>query len=285
MTGAGVFILGAGRAGRGLSRALRASGVEVAGLHGRRAEPTPDAVTAGPLPAAAGRAAVVLVTVRDGQLDDALGELAAARLAAGAVVLHASGSAEPRGLEALRALGHPCGTFHPLVPLADPARAASLLRGAWIGTDGDEAAQDAAATLAAALGATVLRIPRGAKARYHAAAVFASNFPTVLAAVASQLLVDGGIDAGDAWGAVRALMRGAVANLDASTPSAALTGPIARGDTETVQKHLTALENDPPVRELYVALSLVAVELARAGGTDAAALGDIARRLTRYRRP
>ena len=285
MTG-GVFILGAGRAGRGLSRALRASGVDVIGLHGRRAEAASDAVTAGRPPAALGRAAVVLVTVRDGQLDGALGELAATPLAPGAVVLHASGSAEPHGLEALRGLGHPCGTFHPLVPLAEPARAAVLLRGAWIGTDGDAEAQSAAAELAGALGAAVLRIPAGAKGAYHAAAVFASNFPTVLAAVAAQLLVSVGIDEGNAWGAVGALMRGAVANLDAGSAAEALTGPIARGDVETVRKHLAALESEPVVRDLYAALSLVAVELARGGGrTDQAALGEIAGELTRCRTP
>jgi prephenate dehydrogenase len=115
-----VFVLGAGRAGRGLSRALRASGIDVIGLHGRRVELEPDVVTAGPLPGTLAGASVVIVAVRDGQLDEALGELAGAPLAAGAVVLHASGSAEPRGLTALRASGHPCGTFHPLVPLADP---------------------------------------------------------------------------------------------------------------------------------------------------------------------
>lgn len=271
----GVFILGAGRAGRGLSRALRASGVDVIGVHGRHVELEPDVVTAGPLPASLANAASIIVAVRDGQLDDALGELAAARLAKGAVVLHASGSAEPRGLAALRALGHPCGTFHPLVPLADPARAAELLRGAWIGTDGDAEAIAVAERLAARLGAHVLRIPAGEKAAYHAAAVFASNFPTVLAAVAAQLLVHVGIGEDDAWGAIRALMRGAVANLDTATPAHALTGPIARGDVETVRKHLAALAAEPETLALYTTLSLAAVELARRGGASEKALGAI----------
>lgn len=274
-----VFILGAGRAGRGLSRALRASGTDVIGLHGRRVELEPDVVTAGPLPAALRGATVIVVAVRDGQLDQALGELAAAPPGAGSVVLHASGSAEPRGLEPLRARGHPCGTFHPLVPLADPSRAAELLRGAWIGTDGDPAAIAAAERLAARLGAHALRIPAGEKAAYHAAAVFASNFPTVLAAVAAQLLATVGIEESEGWGAIRALMRGAVANLDDATPSHALTGPIARGDVETVRKHLDALKSQPATRALYTTLSLAAVELARSGGAGADALGEISRAL------
>lgn len=274
-----VFILGAGRAGRGLSRALRASGIDVIGLHGRRVELEPDVVTAGPLPRTLAAATVVIVAVRDGQLDEALGELAGAPLGAGAVVLHASGSAEPRGLAALRASGHPCGTFHPLVPLADPSRAAALLRGAWIGTDGDLEAMAVADRLAARLSAHALRIPAGEKATYHAAAVFASNFPTVLAAVAEQLLASVGVAEDDAWGAIRALMRGAVANLDDATPAHALTGPIARGDSDTIRKHLDALTSQPGTRALYATLSLAAVELARGGGASDEALGEIRRLL------
>ena len=275
----GVFILGAGRAGRGLSRALRASGIDVVGLHGRRSEATPDLVTAGPLPAAARDAATIIVAVRDGQIDGALGELAEASLASGAVVLHASGSAEPAGLTRLRALRHPCGTFHPLVPIADPGRARDLLRGAWIGVDGDARAIARAQSLATALGAHPMRIPSGEKATYHAAAVIASNFPTVLAALAADLLVGIGVDAGDAWGATRALMRGAVDNLEGETAARALTGPIARGDVETVRKHLAALAPHAGTRALYASLGAAAVDIARRGGTDEAALEEIARLL------
>jgi predicted short-subunit dehydrogenase-like oxidoreductase (DUF2520 family) len=249
--------------------------VQVVGLHGRRAEREPDVVTAGVLPAAALAAGIVLVAVRDGQLDEALGEVGRAPLAAGAVVLHASGSAEPVALAALRKAGHPCGTFHPLVPLADPARAAERLRGAWIGIDGDAPATEVSQQLAAKLGAHTLRIPAGEKATYHAAAVIASNFPTVLAAVAVNLLGSIGMNERESWGAIRALMRGAVANLDTDAPARALTGPIARGDVETVQKHLAALAPHAATRELYAMLSLVAVALAREGGADNEALGRI----------
>ncbi len=274
MTGA-VFILGAGRAGRGLSRALVASGIHIAGLHGRRVEDKPDAITAGPLPPAVGTADVVLVAVRDGQLAAALGTLADVPLQPAAVILHASGSADPAGLARLRAEGHPCGTFHPLVPLADPARAAALLRSAWIGIEGDPAAVATAEQLAQRLGAHTLQIPSGQKATYHAAAVFASNFATVLAAVAAELLTGIGVDGAEAWGAIGALMRGAISNVEGTTAAAALTGPIVRGDVATVNAHLAALQSAPAARRLYVDLSIAAVELARRAGTDAATLGRI----------
>ena len=252
----------------------------VVGLHGRHAESGPDAVTAGDIPGSIAAANVVIVAVRDGQLGEALGELASARLAPGAAVLHASGSAEP-ALEALRSAGHPAGTFHPLVPIADPARAAELFRGAFVGLAGDAAAIAAGERLASRLGARTLRIPAGEKPTYRAAAVIASNFPTVLAALGARLLVGLGVSDGDAWDAIRALMRGAVANLDSDTPAHALTGPIARGDSETVRRHLDALETHPETGALYRALSAVAVEIARDAGTSEAALRRIERLLGR----
>ena len=267
-----VFILGAGRAGQGLARALRASGVDLVGLHGRHVADGSEQVTAGAIPNTVREATAVLVTVRDSQLDMALAELAAAPLAAGAVVLHASGSAEPETIEQLRRRGHPAGTFHPLVPLADPARAADMLMGAFIGIDGDDRARATALELAARLGATTVAIPPGTKARYHAAAVIASNFPAVLFAVAERQLAACGFEPGTARSVVQALMSATIENLRDRSGAEALTGPIVRGDVETVRRHLHALTADPEALEVYRALSRAALGIARAVGTEEGAI-------------
>lgn len=269
-----VFVMGAGRAGRALAHAMREGGVTVVGLHGRK--PAADS-TFGALPASLASATVVLVTVRDAELQAALVELSNASLAPGAVVLHASGSSAPAALDTLRAQGHPGGTFHPLLPLTDPARAAAQLRSAWIGIDGDPAARAASREIAAAIGSRVLEIPEGAKARYHAAAVIASNFPVVLLSLASRLLTASGVDADAARGALSALLGAAAENLQAHEPAAALTGPVARADVDTVRAHLAALADSPALAELYRALSREALPLAAAGGADLARLRELAR--------
>ncbi len=270
-----VFIMGAGRVGRGLAGALRASGVEIVGLHGRRPG---DGISAGVLPGTVDQADVVIVAVRDPQLEGALLEIAAPeresepgadavpatpgrKRAHRSVVLHASGSSTPRALDDLRALGHSAGTFHPLIPIAEPAHAGERLRGAWIGVDGDPAAIEAARALATRLGASALEIPVGAKPRYHAAAVFASNFPAVLAAIAAQLMQQTGVGMVDARSAVNALLRASVANLHEGDPATVLTGPIVRGDLVTVRAHLVALESDDLVSSVYQSLSLAAIRL------------------------
>ena len=281
-----VFVLGAGRAGRSLARAFVASGVNVVGLHGRHAEPNASPpVSAGALPDALGTAGVVLVTVRDAQVGDALRELAGATLARGAIVLHASGATDPAEASALRSQGHPVGTMHPLVPLANPDRAATVLRDAWIGVDGDAAAIAAARALAARLGAHALTIPPGQKPRYHAAAVFAANFPVVVAALAERLLEEAGVAEGEARAATLGLMSAAVSNLESGRPHDVLTGPIARGDVASVLGHLAALSDDAPALDAYVTLSRAALTLAHERGTSAERLAEISTALDEVHRP
>ena len=257
-----LFIVGAGRAGRALDAALAAIGQPALGLHGRRADLRPSTApySWGALPDAARRARGVIVAVGDRDLDAALAGLTGA-LGPGAIVLHVSGAADPAALAALRAADHPCGTFHPLVPLTGAAGAADVLRGAYIGIDGDDSARRLGETIAGSLGAHPVRIPPGEKPRYHAAAVFASNFPVVVAAEAERLLVDAGIAATDARGIVAGLLAGAAANVRAHGPAAALTGPATRGDRATIEAHLAALAGDADASAAYVALSRAAVAL------------------------
>jgi predicted short-subunit dehydrogenase-like oxidoreductase (DUF2520 family) len=273
-----VFIIGPGHVGRGLFRAFRASEVDVVGLHGKR--PSGVATSTGNIPADASRANVVMLCVRDPQIDETLGEvsLAAAdgRIARGAVILHTSAIAEPAGLKTLSDAGFPGGTFHPLVPFSDPDVSAAHLRKGWIGIDGDNAAKNASRRLAGHLGARTLEIPAGKKAAYHAAAVISSNFPVVLASVAGRLLHDIGIPDASAYQAVESLMTGALANMKQMLPDDALTGPVVRADAETIDKHLRSLREHESALKVYRALSAAAVEIAQRRGVDQKKLVAIA---------
>ena len=273
-----VFIIGPGHVGRGLFRAFRASEVEVVGLHGKR--PSGVASSSGALPEEMSGANVVIVCVRDPQIDETLDEVMAAAKSGlverGTVILHTSAIAEPEGLRALSESGFPGGTFHPLVPFSDPEVAAELLRKGWVGIDGDNAAKSTSRRLAGHLGARTLDIPAGKKPAYHAAAVISSNFPVVLASVAGHLLHDIGIPDASAYHAVESLMSGALANMKQAMPDDALTGPVVRGDAETVGKHLRALKGHERALEVYRALSAAAVEIAQRRGTDPKKLAAVA---------
>jgi predicted short-subunit dehydrogenase-like oxidoreductase (DUF2520 family) len=265
-----VFIIGPGHVGRGLFRAFRSSAVDVVGLHSKR--PSGVATSTGAIPPEVGRANVIMVCVRDPQLDETFDELITAvrdgRASRGSVVLHTSAIAEPTGLKTLGELGLPGGTFHPLAPFTDPEISAELLKKGWVGIDGDNAAKNASRRLAGHIGARTLEIPPGRKPVYHAAAVMSSNFPVVLASVAGHLLNGAGIPDSSAYQAVESLINGALANMKQALPDDALTGPIVRGDAETVGKHLRALEGNDAALEVYRALSAAAVDVAAYRGVD-----------------
>jgi predicted short-subunit dehydrogenase-like oxidoreductase (DUF2520 family) len=120
-----------------------------------------------------------------------------------------------------------------------------------------------------------LEIPAGKKPAYHAAAVIASNFPVVLASVAGHLLHDIGIPDSSAFQAVESLMSAALMNMKQALPDDALTGPVLRGDAETIGKHVQALSSHPAALEVYRALSSAAIEISQYRGTDQKKLAAI----------
>jgi predicted short-subunit dehydrogenase-like oxidoreductase (DUF2520 family) len=110
----------------------------------------------------------------------------------------------------------------------------------------------------------------------------AANFPAVLAAAAEREMRCLGVDPGAAHGAVARLMRTSLDNVAALGPERAMTGPVSRGDVGTIERNLAALDEDPAVRDLYVAGTRIAIELARATGTDPERLGEIEKLLLRH---
>ena len=261
-----VAIVGAGRMGRGLSLALQEAGVEATLLdRTRRPEDTL-------------RAALVLIAVPDDAIGGVASELAREQAVGERhVVLHLSGLLDRHALHDLAVTGAALGSFHPLQSIADPSTAGARLRGAFAGLEGDDRALDAGEQLARALGMHAVRLAPGAKAAYHAGAVIASNYVVVLASVAEGLARQAGVPPAEAGALYLPLMRGTVANL-ALGASAALTGPVRRGDAATVRRHLAALA--PGDRTLYRALGLVALGLAREAGLAEGPAAAVERALT-----
>ena len=267
-----VTILGAGRMGQALALALVRAGAPVS-LVARRAHPvvTPLELVTGSRAEAVRAADIVCLAVPD----DAIAGLAGELMAEGAVrrdtvVLHLSGLLDRTALAPLGPTGAACGSLHPLQAIADPAGAAERFAGAYCGIEGDERALAAAARMAGLLGMVPVPLTGQAKPAYHAGAVMAANYTVALAGVAERLALEAGVPPETAALIYLPLVRGAAANLELG-PAAALTGPLRRGDTQTVAAHLAALEG--PDRELYRRLGLEALRLARAAGLDPA-VGD-----------
>ena len=114
------------------------------------------------------------------------------------------------------------------------------------------------------LGAKPLAIPPGDRPIYHAAAVFASNYLITVLAAAEELFAKWADKEEDARNAVMPLVNGTVANFAKLGAQKAFTGPIARGDVETIKSHLQTLPGE--FIEKYKMLGLQTVELARKTG-------------------
>jgi predicted short-subunit dehydrogenase-like oxidoreductase (DUF2520 family) len=279
--------VGAGRTGLSLGLRLhRAHAVEALTVTGRRPGPPEHPLFGDPpaaryisMDASPPPADAVVVAVPDRAIAEVAERLAALGLPPSLPVLHTSGSRGGEALAPLAARGHPTGSAHPLAALADPVDGAERLAGATWGVEGEGAALELAERIVAACGGTALRLAPGGKALYHAAAVFASNYAVALLSVAERLMEGAGVDAAQARPALAALAAGAVENAAARGPAGALTGPVARGDVETVALHLERLSADE--RRLYCLLGREALRLAREAGADprtaeslAALLGD-----------
>jgi predicted short-subunit dehydrogenase-like oxidoreductase (DUF2520 family) len=227
-------VVGHGRLGTALSAALRASGVPVDG----------------PLPrgASAPDAPVVILAVQDAEI-----AAAAALIASGTLVGHCSGATTLAPLTQTHANAF---SLHPLMTVtragADFAGASAAIAGTT------EEARDLARALATTLGMTPIDVPDHDRAAYHAAASIASNFLVTLEWAATRV---GALDRA----ALAPLVHATVNNWLAEGPEAALTGPIARGDEQTVARQRAAvIERAPDLAELFDALTEATRTLAAA---------------------
>jgi predicted short-subunit dehydrogenase-like oxidoreductase (DUF2520 family) len=176
----------------------------------------------------------------------------------GCAAFHLSGALGTDLLAPLHARGYAVGSFHPLQSMAHPITGAERLPGSWVSVTGAPQAVAVARRLTAALGCPVLTVPEAWRPVYHAAAVLASNCLPPLLDAAARLLEQAGVAHGDALPALLPLVKGTLANIEEMGVDRAVTGPVSRGDLETVALHLRALE--PEDRRLY---SLLGRELTR----------------------
>ncbi len=192
--------------------------------------------------------------------------------------VHLSGALK---LDALEPLGsrHPIGSFHPLQSFPEPRPPASL-RGAFVAIDGTSASlRRRLSSLARALGARPKRVGDGDRALYHAGAVFASNYVVALLDEGVLLLRAAGWSEKEATSGLLALTEGVLTSVRKRGVVAALTGPVRRGDVQTVERHLDALAG-LPAADLYRMLGLIALEIAVEAGLEPAAAERMQRALT-----
>jgi len=264
-------IIGAGHVGLVLGRAFAAAGWPVVAVASRDPERRARFQAAVPGARAYPEATPVLDDVEIAFLtvpDDAIATVAAGlRLYAGQGLVHTSGLVPAAVLAPALSAGTLAASFHPLVAFAREDEALAALPGATVALEGDEPLVSLLAELATAIGAQPVRVPAGAKAAYHAAAVMAAGAEIALLDAIVSLGRGAGLDEAASLAVYLPLVRQALAGAETLGVRAALTGPLVRGDVGTVRAHLEALARlAPDTLDLYRATAEREVAMALAEG-------------------
>lgn len=274
-----IGFIGAGRVASALARRLKDAGYQVVAIASQRdatarrlAALVPNAMATS-AQGVADTADLVLITTPDSAIREVAGSV---RWRRGQYVVHTSGAESLDVLAAPVAAGAIAGSLHPLQTFADAETAMANLPGSVFAIEAEGPLRELLTRIVESLRGIPVYVRSEDKALYHAAAVLVSNYTVTLAKLATDLWLLMGVDRPTALKALLPLLQGTVNNLEAIGLPAALTGPVARGDVETVRRHLVALREAAPefvavYREL--GLQTIPVALARGGLEEGAARG------------
>jgi predicted short-subunit dehydrogenase-like oxidoreductase (DUF2520 family) len=281
MTNKTVAIIGAGRVGSAVGFLLKRAGYTVTAVAARSlasaekasafigaGEPATDAVKA------ASKADIVFITTPDGAIKNVCDRLAlGGGLTACSLVVHMSGAHSLDLLDAARTVGAHRAVLHPLQSLASREQGIKTLPGSYFRIDTDPEAQVIAREIVAALGGIELPMPKwspdkDSAALYHAGAVAVSNYFVALVDYGLKFYQALGAEKNEALKAVLPLIRGTLHNIETLGIPDALTGPIMRGDAQTVRDHLHAMQKRTPgLLPLYREMARQTVSVARDRGS------------------
>ena len=200
--------------------------------------------------------------------DDTIATVASqVRWHSGQSVVHCSGADSTDILEPARESGAMAGGFHPLQTFAGVEQALENIPGSTFAVEAEEPLRTTLKEMATALGGHWIELKASDKVAYHAAAVIACNYLVTLVKLATDLWQTFSVPSDQATRALLPLIRGTLHNMETIGIPQCLTGPIARGDTGTIKKHLKTLqEKAPALLSPYRELGLQTVPIALAKG-------------------
>ena len=244
-------VIGCGRLGKTLAFLLAKTGLvcvqEVVNLNRASAEEAVAFIGQGRTCASIKQlksADVYLIATPDDSIEPVAQQLAKQSLLSKAnVVFHCSGLLSSECLNSLAQLGCYTASIHPLFSFSKPMVDVEVFKGTYCAFEGSKLALEKLLPLFRAIDSQLFLIEKNDKALYHAASVFASNYLVTLASMAEVCYKKAGLSSKLAKILTRALMAQTFSKIQClDESSAALTGPLQRGDKNTLNKHLQALK-------------------------------------------
>ncbi len=188
-------------------------------------------------------------------------------LAQGSIVFHTSGSLPSKLLDSASAQGASIASIHPVKSFADPLSAVETFAGTYCALEGDVEACNVLGEALERLGATTFLLEPEFKTVYHAATVIVCNYLIALLETGLRCFEKAGLSRPTAMRVMDPLVRESTATLFDLGPAAALTGPIARGETSVVKRQCEAIADwDEAIERVYRSLGRITVEVAAAKG-------------------
>ena len=263
--------IGAGTVGTALAIRLSSKGYQVAAVSSR------SQASAGNLAQAVGNcqafdsnqavadtAELVFITTPDDAIATVVSQI---QWHAGQSVVHCSGADSTDTLQPAKELGAQVGVFHPLQTFASVRQAIENIPGSTFALEAEEPLLNVLKDMATALDGHWVELKASDKVIYHAAAVIACNYMVTLVKLATDLWQTFSVPPPQATQALLPLLRGTIHNIETVGIPQCLTGPIARGDTGTIKKHLDALQKTAPsILSTYRELGLQTIPIALAKG-------------------
>lgn len=262
----GVAIVGAGNLGAALARSLQKAGyaIEVVIARSRRvslrkAQRLAEEVGAAAVTDLSGvEARLIWFCVPDAAIASAAQLLAPTIEWKGRVAVHSSGALGSDELSALRRRGAAVASVHPLMTFVRRSR--TSLAGVPFAIEGDAGAVRVARRVVQDLGGLAYSIRRKDKADYHAWGTFASPLFTALLATTEQVAIAAGVRRKEARQRMIPILLQTLTNYAAFGAAGAFSGPIVRGDVDTVKRHLGVLHGSGAAREVYLVLAASALQ-------------------------
>lgn len=271
-----ISIIGAGPVGTAFGYFLKKKGYKIAGIASRTLESAKKArefIGEGDvsidLITIAKKADIVFLTTSDNAIKEVCDKIAAGEgFRKDSFVFHTSGALSSAILESAKRVGANVGSLHPLQSLPNVKEAVENLPGSYFCIEGDVKAISVAKEIVRALEGKEITLNIEKKTLYHAGAAVVSNFLVATIDFGLELHESAGIGRKDSLNALMPLIKGTLKNIESIGIPSALTGPIARGDTNIIEEHLNAISKERhDLMNLYIELGKHTVNVARAKGT------------------
>lgn len=260
-----IGIVGAGKVGCSIGRYLKEQGIPVAGYCSKTKESVEFAATFTDTAAfcsleeLVAQSEILFITTPDDRIKEVWKSIKNKSIQ-NKIICHFSGSLSSAVFSNRKETGAFACSIHPMYAFSSKTTSYKQLNQILFTMEGDAEALSVVKPLFEKAGNKVCVIDPDKKGRYHAAATMVSNMMIGLYQMGLTMFMDCGFSSEDAVELIAPLVRGNIDSMLDSSPEQALTGPIERGDEETVERHLSHLTEEE--REVYVRLGQVLVEVA-----------------------